>query len=67
MAVEHEAASKATKTSLELPSFMDLLGDLHHEILQRHYFLVHHSLLLHQLYLDKVLGLVLQNLGDRSY
>tara|TARA_B100000315_G_scaffold253559_1_gene292581 strand:+ start:1349 stop:2104 length:756 start_codon:yes stop_codon:yes gene_type:complete len=32
MAVEHEAASKATKTSLELPSFMDLLGDLHHEV-----------------------------------
>ena len=32
MAVEHEAVNKATKTSLELPSFMDLLGDLHHEV-----------------------------------
>ncbi|MEE9164752.1 MAG: F0F1 ATP synthase subunit A [Nitrospinota bacterium] len=32
MAVEHEAANKATETSLELPSFMDLLGDLHHEV-----------------------------------
>jgi F-type H+-transporting ATPase subunit a len=32
MAVGHKAASEASKTSLELPSFMDFLGDLHHEV-----------------------------------
>lgn len=33
MAAGHEAANKATETRLELPSFLDFLGDLHHEVL----------------------------------